>query len=218
MPAAEQDLAAWQRCHGVSREMVLPGIIRADGPGALLHTGWMGRARVQAGSGHCPAVLAVFPSPLLVPQMVPSMFWGEWEQIPLRRRWFASMSRRRTTGSRCPPCPHHAMGPLPSCRATRSSSWVGRRAQKPAPMGALLQGPGLLHEDPSAGHHWWYRLPLRCHQPLHLIHTQEAGRASCPSPPLRLLTWRQRAGRATPVCPAAAPSPPAPWLTASSSA
>lgn len=142
MPAVEQDLAAWQRCHGVSREMVLPGIIRADGPGALLHTGWMGWVRVRAGSGHCPTVLAVSPSPLLVPQMVPSMCWGEWEQTPLHRRWSASMSQRRTTGSRCPPCPHHAMGPLPSCRATRSLSWVGRRAQKSAQMGALPQGPG----------------------------------------------------------------------------
>lgn len=57
----EQDLAAWQRCHGVSREMVLPGIIRADGPGALLHTGWLGWVRVRAGSGHCPTVLVVSP-------------------------------------------------------------------------------------------------------------------------------------------------------------
>lgn len=40
----ERDLAAWLCCHGVSREMVLPRIIRADGlvPGSALG-GWGGR-------------------------------------------------------------------------------------------------------------------------------------------------------------------------------
>lgn len=52
----EQDLAAWLCCHGVSREMVLPRIIRADGLVLLsAPDGWGGEGgeRVPAGSGHC---------------------------------------------------------------------------------------------------------------------------------------------------------------------
>lgn len=185
-------MAAWLCCHGVSREMVLPRIIRADGlvPGSA-PGGWGGRG-VRAGSGHCrhqaspcplsPATpqrcLATGPgalpaSPLLVSQTVPSTRWGEWEQTPLRRRWSASTSRRRTTGSPCPPCPPPATGHPPSCRATRSSSWVGGRAERPSGLPQwtgggfpprLLAHPKLTPCRPcpgtAAGHCWRCRLPL----------------------------------------------------------
>lgn len=52
----EQDLAAWLCCHGVSREMVLPRIIRADGLVLLsVPDGWGGEGgeRVPVGLGHC---------------------------------------------------------------------------------------------------------------------------------------------------------------------
>lgn len=54
----EQDLAAWLCCHGVSREMALPRIIRADGlvlRSEPLAWGKEGGIRVPVGSGHCQA-------------------------------------------------------------------------------------------------------------------------------------------------------------------
>lgn len=162
-------------------------------------------------------------------------------RTPLPRRWPVSTSRRRTTGSRCPPCPLPAMRPLPSCRATRSSSWVGAagasRASPHAPALSLcclprpgsdlvhsrvalccpptpalqLVGPILLAE-PTDG------AGSGCWQLQYLLCVQGAGRANCLSLPLRPSTWRRGAGRATPACPAAEPLLPAPWLTASSSA
>lgn len=179
------------------------------------------------------------PQPLL--QMGPSTHWGEWVRTPLPRHWSVSTSQRRTTGSPCPLCPPPATGPPPSCRATRSSSWVGAtgesRASPRAPALSLrcLPGPGsdLVHPrvalccpstpalqpaglillaeptDGASSGHW---------QPQCLVCVQGAGRASCPSPPLRPLTWRRGAGRATPACPAAAPLLPVPWSMVLSSA
>lgn len=207
----------------------------------------LGSARAACPGGHrgtpspaaLPTVPPTSPPPLL--QMGPSMHWGEWVRTPLPRRWSASTSRRRTTGSPCPPCPPPAMGPLPSCRVTRSSSWVGAagasRASPRAPALSLrcLPGPGsdlvhprvapccpptpalqpagpILLAEPTDGAGSGRRQPQR------LVCAQGAGRASCPSPPSRPSTWRRGAGHATPACPAAAPSPPAPWLTALSSA
>lgn len=74
-----------------------------------------------------PLVLPTDPPASLLPlfQMGPSTRWGEWVRTPLPRHWSVSMSRQRTTGSPYPPCPPRVMGPLPSCRETRSSSWVG---------------------------------------------------------------------------------------------
>lgn len=52
----EQDLAVWLCCHGVSREMILPRIIREDGPVLFsVPDGWDGEGgeRVPVRSGHC---------------------------------------------------------------------------------------------------------------------------------------------------------------------
>lgn len=54
----EQDLAVWLCCHGVSREMVLPRIIREDGLVLFsVPDGWGGEGgeRVPVWSGHCQA-------------------------------------------------------------------------------------------------------------------------------------------------------------------
>lgn len=74
-----------------------------------------------------PSVLPTDPPASLLPlfQMGLSTHWGEWVRTPLPRHWSVSMSQQKTTGSPYPPCPHRVMGPLPSCRETRSSSWVG---------------------------------------------------------------------------------------------
>lgn len=280
----EHDLAAWLCCHGVSREMVLPRIIGADG--LVLRSapdGWGGEwgKGIPVGSGYCqpqtwpcspspghpraaagrgarerPCCLPCrawgAPSPMALPmavptllppllQMEPSMRWGEWVQTPLPRRWSVSTSQRRTTGSPCPPCPPPAMGPPPSCRATRSSSWVGAaeasRASPCTPALSLCCLPGLggdlvhprvalccpptaalqpvgpiLLAEPTDGAGSGRRQPQR------LVCVQGAGRASCLSPPSRPSTWRRGTGHATPACPADAPLLPAPWPMVSSSA
>lgn len=193
------------------------------------------------GHGGTPSPLALptDPPPSLLPlfQMGLSTRWGEWVRTPLPRHWSVSMSQQRTTGSPCPPCPPRVTGPPPSCRATRSSSWVGaaganRASPVPppspsavhrpendlvhprvAPCCPALQPAGLIllaeHTNSASLRHW---------QPQHLLCAQGVGKASCPSPPSRSLTWRQGAGHATPACPAAAPSLPVPWLMGLSSA
>lgn len=215
----------------------------------LATSGWqlaMGLSSVHAawhgGALHTVVLPTVTPtSPLLLSQMGLSMHWGEWVQTPLPRHWSVSTSRRRTTGNHCPPCPPPATGLPSSCKATRSSSWVGAAgASQASPCTPVLSfcclpGPGsnlvhpgvapccpptpalqptgpILLAEPTDGAGLGHR------QPQHLICAQGAGRASCLSPPLRPSIWRRGAGRATPVCPAAAPSPPAPWPTVSSSA
>lgn len=98
----------------------------------------LGSTRAACPGGHggtpSPSVLPTDPSASLLPlfQMGLSTHWGEWVQTPLPRHWSVSMSRQRTTGSPYPPCPPHAMEPLPSCRETRSSSWVGATGANPA--------------------------------------------------------------------------------------
>lgn len=91
----------------------------------------LGSTRAACPGGHggnpSPSVLPTDPPGSLLPlfQMGLSMPLGEWVWTPLPRHWSVSMSRQRTTGSPYPPCPPRVMGLLPSCRETRSSSWVG---------------------------------------------------------------------------------------------
>lgn len=83
----------------------------------------------------CPQI--PLPHCCLFFQMGLSTHWGEWVQTPPPRHWSVSMSQQRTTGSPYPPCPPRAMEPLPSCRETRSSSWVraaGANPASPAPL------------------------------------------------------------------------------------
>ena len=116
------------------------------------------RARGAPSPAALPTAVPTSPPPLL--QMGPSMRWGEWVRTPLPRRWSVSMSQRRTTGSPCPPCPPPATGLPPSCRATRSSSWVGASGANRAspctpalPLCCLLApGSDLVHPRVAPRH------------------------------------------------------------------